>query len=255
MDAPRPVDGGNVARVVILEEAVLAFQESDRTARGVDLVLKLLLFRPETGQLDPNINSDFDLISLLPNRTGPLPGDVTHVIKVFGAKEFVLTGSMSLNLGATWRSLSGAPISYLGSHPLYGADEVFILPRGAGGRTPWVHTLDGRLAFTYRFTKDNTVQLSVDVFNIFNFAGVTSVDQTYTNADVAPVQLTPEQQKNPQQAICLSGGDKNCVSALHAPGGSPGDGSITSADLNPNFKNPTSYQAPRSVRFGLRLTF
>ena len=49
---------------------------------------------PETGQLDPNINSDFDLISLLANRTGPLPGDRTHQLKVFGAKEFLLSGAM-----------------------------------------------------------------------------------------------------------------------------------------------------------------
>ncbi len=45
---------------------------------------------PETGQLDPNVNSDFDLVSLLPNRTGPLPGDRRHQIKVFGAKDFTI---------------------------------------------------------------------------------------------------------------------------------------------------------------------
>lgn len=211
------------------------------------------LFRPETGQLDPNINSDFDLISLLPNRTGALPGDRTHVIKVFGAKEFVLTGSMSINLGATWRSASGTPISYLGSHALYGSGEVFILPRGAAGRTPWTHGLDGRLAFTYRFTKDNAVQLSCDVFNIFNFSEAVLVDENYTFADVSPVSVASG--ANPQQAICVAGNDKNCVSQLHAPGGSPGDGSVTASDINTNFKKPTLYQSPRSVRFGLRVTF
>jgi hypothetical protein len=30
---------------------------------------------------------------------------------------------------------------------------------------------------------------------------------------------------------------------------------ITTADLNPNFKRPTGYQAPISVRFGIRFTF
>src|SRR6185369_11752376 len=50
------------------------------------------LFRPETGQLDPNINSDFDLRSLLVNHTGPLPGDRTHQLKLYGAKDFVLPG-------------------------------------------------------------------------------------------------------------------------------------------------------------------
>ncbi len=32
------------------------------------------LFRPETGQLDPNINADFDLISLAPEPHGSAPG-------------------------------------------------------------------------------------------------------------------------------------------------------------------------------------
>jgi hypothetical protein len=38
------------------------------------------LFRPETGQLDPNINSDFDWTSLHANRKGGLPGDRRHEI-------------------------------------------------------------------------------------------------------------------------------------------------------------------------------
>ncbi len=161
---------------------------------------------------------------------------------------------MSINLGATWRSISGAPISYLGAHELYGADEVFVLPRGAGGRTPWVHSLDGQgWPSPTASPRTTRCQLSVDVFNILNFAAVTSVDETYTNADVSPVLLAPGQ--NPQQAICIAGSDKNCVSQLHAPGGSPGDGSITETDLNKNYKNPTSYQSPRAVRFGLRVTF
>src|SRR5205823_11643173 len=71
------------------------------------------LFRPETGQLDPNINSDFDLISLLDNRYGPLPGDATHQIKLFGAKVFPISNAMSIDLGVTYRGLSGSPMSYL----------------------------------------------------------------------------------------------------------------------------------------------
>ena len=207
------------------------------------------LFRPETLQLDPNINSDFDLISLLPNRTGPLPGDRTHVIKVFAAKEFVLTGSMSFNVGLTYKGRSGTPIEYLGSHLVYGSDEVFVLPRGSGGRLPWVHTVDARAGFNYKFTKDNIVSLSVDVFNMFNFDSVTAVDQRFTASDISPLVVDPN--KNPQQQICIAGTDTNCASPLRAPDGTP----ITDADLNKNYKNPTQYQSPLSVRFGLRVTF
>ena len=73
--------------------------------------------------------------------TGRLPGNRTHVIKVLGA-----TGSMSFNVGLTFKGSSGTPIEYLGSHILYGADEVFVLPRGSAGWTPWVHTVDARAA-------------------------------------------------------------------------------------------------------------
>ena len=207
------------------------------------------LFRPETQQLDPNINSDFDLISLLPNRTGPLPGDRSHVIKVFGAKQFVINGSISFNIGLTYKGRSGNPISYLGSHVLYGADEVFVLPRGSGGRTPWVHTVDARAGFNYKFTKDNILQVSFDIFNMFNFQAVTAVDERFTAADVSPVQVPAG--TNPQQAICIAGTSPTCRSVLQAPDKTP----LTQADLNANFKNVSQYQAPLTVRFGLRVTF
>ena len=42
-------------------------------------------------QLDPNINSTFDLRTLLANQTGPLPADISHNIKLYLAKEFVIT--------------------------------------------------------------------------------------------------------------------------------------------------------------------
>ena len=208
------------------------------------------LFRPETGQLDPNINSDFDLISLLANRTGPLPGNRTHTIKVFGAKEFRIGESFSVSLGLTYKGRSGAPINYLGSHEIYGADEVFVLPRGAGGELPWVHTVDSRLALSYRFSKDYVLTLSGELFNMFNFSAVTTVDERFTNADIQPFVNT-DPNKTPQQAICIAGTDATCTSPLQAPDGTP----ITAADLNDNFKRPLAYQAPLSVRFGIRMTF
>jgi outer membrane receptor protein involved in Fe transport len=216
------------------------------------------LFRPETGQLDPNINSDFDLISLLPNRTGPLDADRTHFIKMYAAKEFQVTSSLGFILGLTYEGRSGAPLNYFGSHVIYGADEVFVLPRGSAGRLPWRHAVNAKAGVSYRITKDNVVQFTADIFNMFNFQAVTSVDQTLTNTDVLPFVTTSS---NPQEAACLAGNmsphcqvtnaDGLAVLPLKTPDGS----NLTSADLNPNFKRPTGYQAPISVRFGLRFTF
>ncbi|WNG25407.1 TonB-dependent receptor [Cystobacter fuscus] len=194
------------------------------------------LFRSDTGQLDPNINSDFDLVSLLPNRSGQLPADRTHQLKVFGAREFALRPDLSLNLGASYRTSSGTPYSYLGAHEDYGAGQAFILPRGAAGRLPWNHRVDGRLALNYRLSRELTASFSVDVFNLFNFQAPVAYDQNYTYSSVLPIE-------NGQKA--------DLATKLVGPDGEP----IDATSLNKNFGKPTAYQSPRSVRFGARLSF
>jgi len=187
------------------------------------------LFRAETGQLHPNINSDFDLISLLKNRTGLLPGDATHSIKAFGAKEFVFAQNFSANLGLSYRGTSGTPISYLVGHPIYGPGEGFLIPRGAGGRTPFVHRIDANLGLNYKLSKDNILTANMDVFNIFNFQTVTAVDENFTFGTLAPIE----------------GGTKAQADALDP----------ATTGKNPNFLKPTQYQSPRSIRFGVKMTF
>ncbi|HTJ81132.1 MAG TPA: TonB-dependent receptor [Polyangiaceae bacterium] len=193
------------------------------------------LFRPETTQLDPNVNSDFDLISLLPNRTGPLPGDSTHQIKVYGAVEFT-PGKFIGDIGLAFKTQSGGPTNYLGSHELYGDSEVYILPRGAGERLPWVHRFDTHFGIGTRLSKASTLVFTMDIFNLFNFQEVTAVDDNYTYASVLPVK---------------DGTPGDLKSKLTHPDGSP----VEDAELNKNFGHPTSYQAPRQFRFGVKATF
>jgi hypothetical protein len=198
------------------------------------------LYKPETFQLDPNINSDFDLKSLLENRFGSLPADRTHSIKVFGAREFPFTGRMSLSVGLSYLGRSGTPINYLGGHVVYGPDEAFILPRGSGGRTPWQHSIDGHVGYTYQLTKDNAVTVSADVFNIFNFQAIDTVDQRYTVADVLPV--TPEKGVSNEELL------KRVQYA-------DGSGDLQSQDINKNWGHARDYQPPRFIRFGAKVTF
>jgi hypothetical protein len=194
------------------------------------------LFNPETQQLDPNINSDFDLVSLLPNRYGPLRGDRSHQFKAFGAKEFVLSGNMSINLGLTYRFSSGPPVNYLGSHPTYGTGEAYILPRGSGGRMAGVHNVDARLGFNYRASKDILLSIGVDVFNVFNFQDEIARDENYTLADVQPIP---------------GGTVGDLPGKLRYADGTP----FSSEDINPNFNKPIAYQAPRSIRIGAKVSF
>jgi hypothetical protein len=215
------------------------------------------LFRPETGQIDPNNNADFDLVSLLANRTGPLDADRSHSIKAYAAKEFQVTQSFSLLAGLTYEGRSGAPINYFGSHPIYGRDEVFVLPRGAGGRLPWRHTINAKLAARYRVSKDNVIEFSADVFNMLNFQAVTAVDQTLTTSDVLPYVATNT--KDPQSEACLAGSSlPQCAGGQTPIQAVDGDGNtynLTREELNPNFKRPREYQQPISVRFGLKFIF
>ncbi|NBD07860.1 TonB-dependent receptor [Corallococcus silvisoli] len=200
------------------------------------------LFRPENNQLDPNILADFDLIALLNNRTGLLPFDRTHAVKVFGAKEFNISNALSASIGLSYRGNSGTPINYLGAYPGYGQDETFILPRGSGGRTPWVNSVDSNVGVNYRVSKDSVVSFTLDVFNLFNFQTADRVDSSYTFAEVLPIY-------DPKTKTSGSVADLDKVPLAD------GSGYLSADDVNKNFKNPDRYQAPRQVRFGVRYTF
>jgi hypothetical protein len=77
----------------------------------------------------------------------------------------------------------------------------------------------------------------VDIFNIFNFQTPTAYDQNYTYSPVLPIV----------------GGNRSDLpgKVLDAETGQP----IAEEAVNKNFGKPTAYQAPRSFRFGARLTF
>ncbi|WP_223646515.1 TonB-dependent receptor [Corallococcus sp. EGB] len=206
------------------------------------------LFRADTGQLSPNLTRDFDLVSLTVNRDGPLPGDRTHAFKVFAAKELVLGPRTSINVGGNYRARSGTPLNYLGAHPRRSGSETFILPRGSAGRLPWVHGVDGHVGLNQRLVKDSVLTVSLDVFNLFNFQQYTDVDQTFTTTRVFAI----EQGGKPEDlTACLTDNNPKCK-VISTGTGNP---RIGEADINPNFKRPTAYQAPRSIRLGAKISF
>jgi hypothetical protein len=210
------------------------------------------LFRPETGQLDPNINSDFDLKSLTVNRYGALPGDSTHEIKVYAARDFPFNefingpNYMQLNLGLGYSGRSGGPTNFLGAHELYGNSEVAILPRGSGERLPYVHRFDGHLQYDLKLSKASALSVYMDIFNIFNFQEVTLVDEDYTFSVVNPI-IDGKPVKDPTTGK-LSVDPKQ----LKHPDGTPFD---ATTEVNPNYGKPAQYQAPRTFRFGAKVTF
>ena len=205
----------------------------------------------ETGQLDPNVLSEYDLVSLLPNRYGPLPNDMPHQFKLFAAYLLELTSRLRLQAGTAFRARSGTPVSYLGAHPVYGAGEAFILPRGSAGRTPWVMSLDLRGALEYTFTPRYLLRFTLDIFNALNQQQAIAVDQNYTFDNVRPIvnsQCTARNAASSSTPASAALADCPDLRYLRTTDG-------RAVTVNPNFGRPTQYQAPLSVRFGLTLLF
>ncbi|WP_394849399.1 TonB-dependent receptor [Pendulispora brunnea] len=194
------------------------------------------LYKAETGQLDPNSNSTFDLKSLLINQNGDLPGDHRHAIKVYLAKDVTVTKQSTAQLGASFNAQSGGPTNYLGAHNLYGPDEVYILPRGSGERLPWNANVGTHVGYGWKFENGMSLGVTMDIFNLLNFQGALSTDQRYTRSRVSPIE----------------GGSTADLGKLQA---APGFPAYTDAQKNPNFGNANLYQEPRQFRFGIRGSF
>ena len=196
----------------------------------------------QSGQLDPNLNADFDIQRLLVNRFGPLPADVSHTIKAYLSKEFVILPVLSVTAGLAYVGTSGTPIDFLGVDALtgYGAGQVFVFPRGSGGRLPWHHTVDVNAALNYRISAATLVTLSVNAFNLFNFQQVTAVSPNYTvNPDAG---VSPVPNGNPAT-------DRSKI--VNDVSRQPLDPAL----INPNFWRPVQYQPVRQIRFQARVTF
>lgn len=188
------------------------------------------LYQASNGQLDPNVSSQYDLVGLLLNREGPLPNDRPHNLKLTGSYFLPLDEEdkrEGLLFALTFRAESGIPIEVLGRNPLYGRLETYILPRGSGGRTPMLSSFDLKLGYAV-----DRVELTWEVFNVFNQRGVTAVDEEFTVDRVLPIP---------------NGTAANLPALKTTTGATP--------RRNPNYGQPTAYQQPLSMRFGARITF
>ncbi len=195
------------------------------------------LFADHNLQLDPNGTTQYDLPSLTENRDGYLPSDRRHRIKIDGYYQANLEDlgfaiPLVATLGAAVRAQSGKPINALGADPLYQLDEVFLLPRGVAGRTPWTWSGDLHLAARYNFGNDLGAEAFVDLFNVTNNQQTLEVDQRYTTDYVLPIK----------------DGTVEDLPFAKNTSGAP-------VNKNPNYKEPIAYQAPISGQFGLRLFF
>jgi len=198
------------------------------------------LFSTETGQLDPNITSEFDLPALMANRYGPMGLDRPHNVKVDGFYRFDLKEAGLVTVGASVRAQSGIPHNVLGADPAYGAGESYLLPRGLGDRSPTTGQADLHLAYGRRLSKGTTLEVFGDVFNLTDAQQEATQDEIYTDDAAHPIV----------------GGDMNDLKHVKTIDATTSLETAQTPTLNPNFGHTTAYlQAPRSFRFGVRLTF
>jgi hypothetical protein len=199
------------------------------------------LFSPDTGQLDPNITSMYDLIELMANRNGKLPFDRPHAFKIDGYYKFDLKEAGEVTAGARLRGQSGIPYTPLGAHAVYGDQEAFLNPRGSGGRTDFETNVDLHVAYGRKLGSMG-LEVYFELFNVFNKQGEVHVDQEYTSGDVDPIV----------------GGDTNDLYYLktsHYFEINTAGGELNPVAKNRNYANTDARQTPLSARVGLTLSF
>lgn len=179
---------------------------------------------------DPNISAAYDYYDFFTNgqdRTkitnrGPLSNDRRHQLKVSGV--YVTPFELSVGLTAYFRT--GTPVTRYGFSDAYNRYEFFLTQRGAEGRTRNTYEADLNFAYPLRLGPV-TVNLLAAVFNLFNAQRPILLDQRYNFAEF-----------------------ENASYVCGSSAASPDEGKC-----NSRYKQAFQRQAPRSVRFGMRVSF
>jgi hypothetical protein len=197
------------------------------------------LFSTETGQLDPNITSLYDLPDLMANRYGPMGLDRPHNLKVDAFKIFDFKKAGYILTGGAWRTQSGIPHNALGAHITYGSDEAYLLPRGSVPRSPVTTQFDVKLAYGYRISKNTELQGFLNIFNLFDSQDELDADERYTTDPASPI---------------LGGhmDDLQHIKKLDAATGQELNETVT---VNKNFGNLNARNTPRTFQLGFRIVF
>jgi hypothetical protein len=186
-----------------------------------------------TGQLAPNLNSAFDTSDFAVNNTGPLSNDRTWQFKFDGIYRFGF--GLSSGLSAYYRS--GTPMTAMGFSYGLGNWEYYLSERGAFGRTDAEWEADIHLGYPVPLGKRLQLNLMVDIFNIFNRQDETGRSTRY------------DWQYNgfeDYQPIDPFTGEPNPPIVPNDPDRPP---------LNPSWNTTNSWQEPRTIRLGVRLSF
>ncbi|MES1171778.1 MAG: carboxypeptidase regulatory-like domain-containing protein [Bacteroidota bacterium] len=188
------------------------------------------LYDADFNYFAPNGGNAYDTPELTLNRVGPLANDRPHSGRVDGYYRFPV-GRGSIIAGLSFSAFSGVPRNYVGAL-IPGQQLVFLLPRGAAGRTPTVTQTDAKIAYRRELSKTTAVEAFLDLYNLFNERTALQLDDNYTFDPVAPI---------------VNGSKEDLKYAINIFG--------TPVAKNPNFGQGTVFQQPFHGRIGLRFLF
>jgi len=137
--------------------------------------------KSDVGQADAGITQDFDQPGLTDGADGLLPNHRGHVFKVYGSYQL----TRDLLIGANVNVSSPRKFGCMGFHPTddyayeYGAASWYcngqLTPRGTVAESDWTKQIDVALRYNVPVGIPGDLVLRADIFNIFNFKGVTDI--------------------------------------------------------------------------------
>ncbi len=188
-------------------------------------------------QMSPNLNRTFDgLVMSFDAGAQPVYGvlntDRTHQFKLNAIYDF----PWNMTAGANFYMNSGQPISTT-YWAQFGVFPVFPDGRADQGRTAWTNQFDLFLAQRFKFGRSVTLELNATILNLFDSRWTTNVFPIANLGDT-PVDIS--------DADYFAGRLKRSFNEQVANG---------QVQLNPRYLQPNVFQAPRTIRLGLKLMF
>jgi hypothetical protein len=177
------------------------------------------------------------------NSFGPLPGAARHAVNLDALLRIDIREAGQLTLGTSVRLHSGNPVDLRAdtANPTYrGQWLTHLLPRGAGGRTPFNHRINFTIGYTHNLPRNLQLELLVRIINVTNAQTVLRVDPIYTLDSARPI----------------AGGDS--TELKHARRSGPAYDEYFGRVLvrpHPSYRAATHFQAPLSGQFELALRF
>jgi hypothetical protein len=234
----------------------------------------------EEGRLDPNVERYFDqpqagfTVAGGPDN-GRLATDRPHVLKAYGAyslnwSRFGLWKSHTTDFEVFTTASSGSLITSFAN--VNGIEQIILTKRGDQGRTPLFTQTDFAVRHTFKFGRDGKYQIKadVDVINVFNQYIVTNLG---LNPDGQGGNIIANINFNPLDTSygLISAAEITACNATASPtqcklitayrrfqtGGSAHMLEVAQnpANRNPFYDVPSSYQAKRQIRYGIRFIF